>query len=78
MVGSDDELSRSVLHRSAASLAWQRQMYDEAKALIHRGLEGNPPGDIKRELNELLEMVEAALENSSPASIPQPEPALAP
>ena len=75
MVDEDVEPTRAILHRSAATLAWRCEMHDEAKRLIHRGLEGNPPADIKWELEDLLAKVEAALEDAAP--VPQHEPATA-
>ena len=54
MVDEDVEPTRSVLHRSAATLAWRCQEYDRAKRLAYRALAGNPPSDIEWELNDLL------------------------
>ena len=59
MVEEDVEPTRSVLHRSAATLALRCEMYDDAKGLIHRGLAGNVPPDIAEELRDLLRQVEA-------------------
>lgn len=61
MKDEDVEPTRSVLHRSAATLAWRCEMYGEAKRLIYRALAGNPPPDIEYELNDLLEKVDHAL-----------------
>ena len=61
MVDEDVEPTRSVLHRSAATLAWRCEMYEEAKRLIYRALAGNPPPDIEYELNDLLGKVKLAL-----------------
>ena len=68
MADEDIEPTRSVLHRSAATLAWRCEQYDEAKRLIYRGLEGNPPNEIARELSDLLDKVEAALAQNHPVS----------
>ncbi len=57
MVDEDIEPTRSVLHRSAATLAWRCQEYDRAKRLAYRALAGNPPSDIDWELNDLLSTV---------------------
>ena len=57
MVDEDVEPTRSVLHRSAATLAWRCQEYDRAKRLAYRALAGNPPSDIEWELNDLLSTV---------------------
>jgi hypothetical protein len=46
----DFEPTRSVLHRSAASLAVECCQLREAERLIGRALAGNPPPDIANEL----------------------------
>ena len=61
MVDEDIEPTRSVLHRSAATLAWRCEEYETATRLIARGLAGNPPPEIARELKDLLREVETAL-----------------
>jgi hypothetical protein len=48
------EPTRSILHRSAATLAWRCGEYREAERLITTALSGNPPGDIADELRDLL------------------------
>ncbi len=53
----DYEPTRSVLYRSAATLARDCRDYGEAKRLIQKGLMGRPPDDIAHELKELLELV---------------------
>ena len=54
MIKSEDsEPTRSVLHRSAASLAFRCKKYREAEWLISRALSGNPPGEILNELRRL-------------------------
>ncbi len=53
----DSEPTRSVLHRSAATLALDCGEYREAERLIARALAGNPPGEIADELRELSEKV---------------------
>ena len=58
---TDIEPTRSVLHRSAATLAWRCEEYDYAKRLIFRGLDGSPPGEIAWELKDLLGKVNEAL-----------------
>lgn len=57
----DIEPTRSILHRSAATLAFRCEMYPEAKRLVHRALSGNPSADIELELNDLLGKVKLAL-----------------
>jgi hypothetical protein len=51
------EPSRSVLHRSAASLALECGALREAERLIAVALSGDPPDDIADELRDLLEQV---------------------
>ena len=57
----DVEPTRSILHRSAATLAFRCELYPEAKRLVHRALSGNPPADIEHELNDLLGKVKLAV-----------------
>ena len=51
------EPTRSVLHRSAASLALECDEIREAERLIASALSGNPPEEIAEELRDLLEDV---------------------
>jgi hypothetical protein len=51
------EPSRSVLHRSAASLALQCGETREAERLIGAALAGFPPEEIAEELRDLLEQI---------------------
>jgi hypothetical protein len=60
----NEEPSRSILLRSAASLAWSCQDYAEAERLARKGLEGRPPHKIAQELKELLGLIHR--EESSP------------
>jgi hypothetical protein len=53
----DFEPSRSVLHRSAATLALQCGELREAERLIGAALSGDPPEVIAEELRDLLEQV---------------------
>jgi hypothetical protein len=53
----DLEPSRSVLHRSAASLALECSELREAEKLIAVALSGEPPQEIANELRDLLEQV---------------------
>jgi len=53
----DSEPTRSVLFRSAASLAYNVKDYELADRLIAMGLSGYPPEDIKSELKNLYEDV---------------------
>lgn len=48
------EPTRSVLFRSAASLALNFEDYRQAERMIAFGLSGNPPPEILEELRELL------------------------
>ena len=56
----DYEPTRSVLYRSAATLARDCEEYGEAKRLIQKGLMGTPPDDVARELRDLLQLVKTA------------------
>jgi hypothetical protein len=51
------EPTRSVLHRSAASLALECGDYRAAERLIAAALSGDPPDEIADELRDLLEQV---------------------
>ena len=54
MIQSEEsEPTRSVLHRSAASLAYKCKMYREAEKLISRAVAGQPPREILQELRRL-------------------------
>lgn len=53
----DLEPSRSVLLRSAASLALECNELREAERLASRALSGEPPAEIARELREVLQRV---------------------
>jgi hypothetical protein len=57
----DKEPTRSVLFRSAASLAIQCHKFSEAERLIEIGLSGNPPKMIATELKALQEQIKAQL-----------------
>jgi hypothetical protein len=54
---SDSEPTRSILHRSAASLALDCGLNREAERLICEALRGTPPDAIANELRDLLEQV---------------------
>ncbi len=49
------EPSRSVLFRSAATLALHAEQYREAERVAAMGLSGNPPPEIANELRDILE-----------------------
>lgn len=51
------EPTRSVLHRSAASIALQTFDTQTARRYVEAGLKGKPPGEIKRELQTLSEQI---------------------
>src|SRR5882724_11252628 len=50
----DVEPTRSVLLRSAASLALECRREEEAERLAYLGLSGKPPAEIRAELREVL------------------------
>ena len=54
----DDEPSRSVLLRSAASLAVKCERFRESEKLIGLALSGDPPEEIAEELRELMDQVQ--------------------
>ena len=55
----DEEPMRSVLHRSAGSLALNCEQYRVAEKLLAVGLAGDPPAEIADEMRDLLEQVYA-------------------
>jgi hypothetical protein len=55
--GRQSEPTRSVLFRSAASLAFQCRDYDAAIRLIAKALTGHPPAEVEDELRSLYEQV---------------------
>ncbi|WP_462221696.1 hypothetical protein, partial [Ferruginibacter sp.] len=57
----DAEPTRSVLFRSAATIANNLGKYEEAKQLIYLGLSGTPYLELKEELEILLEKADAAI-----------------
>jgi hypothetical protein len=53
----ENEPSRSILFRSAASLAYHGGDYDTAERLVSNGLAGFPPEDVRVELKELFDEI---------------------
>ena len=53
----DKEPIRSILYRSAASLAIECQLFREASQLIHQGLTNNTPPDVADELHDLYKQL---------------------
>ena len=68
MESPEEEPTRSVLFRSAASLAINGEMPAYAAYLIACGLDGNPPPEIREELRELLRTVRPGITRSGGAS----------
>lgn len=58
---SDAEPTRSVLYRSAASMAIDCKEFREAERLLAIAMAGNPPDDVLEELRELFEYVHTFL-----------------
>ena len=56
-LSESSEPTRSVLYRSAASLALQAKDFTTAQRLIANGLSGYPPNDIEQELRQLFEQI---------------------
>jgi hypothetical protein len=54
------EPTRSVLFRSAATLALDCGLVDEAERLVARGLSGFPPQEIREELKDIFEQINFA------------------
>lgn len=52
------EPTRSILYRSAASLAYHAEAYDQARALVSAGLAGHPPAEIHAELVALQDKID--------------------
>lgn len=73
--GSGSEPTRSILYRSAASLAYQAREYDIAIGLVEKGLSGFPPKQVKQELNDLLGSIRGSrsqnklIDNTPPQSM---------
>lgn len=55
--GRDSEPTRSILFRSAASLAYQSKDFELAQRLIAYGLTGYPPRQVEDELKDLFEQI---------------------
>lgn len=66
----NEEPTRSILLRSAASLAWSCRDYAEAERLAREGLEGQPPGMIARQLEDLLDKIGRTASEIHPESQP--------
>jgi hypothetical protein len=63
----DAEPTRSVLYRSAATLAFNCGRYTEAKQLIYCALVGTPHTELKEELDSLLNRTEELIEAQATA-----------
>lgn len=61
MVEVGAEPTRGILYRSAAWLAFHAGDRQEARRLVEKGLEGNPPGFVKEELQDVLVAVETGV-----------------
>jgi hypothetical protein len=62
---TDLEPSRSVIHRSAATLAVDCGEYREAEKLAMIGLLGNPPASIEAELRDVLMQASGQLQKAA-------------
>jgi hypothetical protein len=67
---TEAEPTRSVLFRSAATLALNGELPGYAAYLLARGLEGTPPAEIREELREVLKSIRPERELLSEASFP--------
>jgi hypothetical protein len=73
----EKEPTRSVLFRSAASLAMNCNQYEEAKKMIHLGLAGNAPEEIVGELLQLSKQIDKTLKGAKMAQTSKkPKPQL--
>ncbi|CAN5393489.1 hypothetical protein BH09PAT4_BH09PAT4_09490 [soil metagenome] len=54
------EPTRSILYKSAASLAYQAHDLDTAERLVFEGLAGSPPARVRQELKDLYEQINFA------------------
>ena len=54
---SASEPTRSILYRSAGSLAYQSGEFEQAVEMVNKAFEGSPPLDVQHELNVLLKMI---------------------
>lgn len=52
------EPSRSILYRSAASLAYDLKQYGRTQQLVYAGLEGHPTGEMVDDFNELSRIIQ--------------------
>lgn len=57
LINEDIEPSRSILFRSAASLAYELGLHEESKNLVCIGLNGNPPDRVVGELDDLYHKI---------------------
>ena len=55
----DKEPIRSILYRSAASLAVECHLYQEADLLIQQGLSSSTPSDVMKDFRELKEKIQS-------------------
>src|SRR5262245_53707525 len=65
-----EEPTRSILYRSAATLALDCHEYDEAERLIEEALAGSPPADVAQELRELHGKVKLSRTRDVPIKMP--------
>lgn len=72
----DKEPMRSVLFRSAASLALNCKLWREAEKMIACGLSGNPPYEIAEELRQLYNTLPSLRPVESPSSDKPTKPKL--
>ncbi len=54
---TDDEPGRSILHRSAATLALHAQLPRDAEKIAAAGLAGDPPPEVADELRDIMEQI---------------------
>lgn len=70
---SQSEPTRSILFRSAASLAYQAELYIDASQMVGEGLSGYPPKRVFHELNLINEKIKLAIYNIENELVPKSE-----
>ena len=66
--GDTSEPTRSILFRSAGWLAFQCKDFEGGIDMVTQGRAGNPPSDVKQELDELLDELLIAIKQQAAAA----------
>ncbi|MGB1287159.1 MAG: hypothetical protein ACPG7F_11540, partial [Aggregatilineales bacterium] len=70
---TDAEPARSILYRSAATLAFHARRYRDAERTVAQGLLGNPPVEIAQELRTLFEKITLHTQTGIETEMPSQE-----